>query len=624
MPQISTFHPSVQAAFLYLGAKIVPNWSWPQSMQEICELSGSGRSQAYAMVSRLQAALANLLVRAGRPVASPSSPPHLQQVTQAVLDYLLRHPGSASYTGSRRQYRDGFRHFVIGLVGPGQPAECLSIAELSEATQVPIGTLKEWLGTQAEARPEEISDALEEDTLRDAQLKQIVDLYRNWRGTFKDFCQMVRGQYRLNYGATFIGNLLQQLGLRDRKSHRSNQAPWSRDTFLAHFPGAQWLGDGTGVQVYGIDMTWENQAFNFNLEVILDVASNALVGMAISDFEDQDVVLKAYANAVENTGSPPMSLSLDNRISNHTEEIKAGLDKSTTLLASTLGRGQAKAPLEGAFGNFKQEMLPLCVAGANPREQARSVLGLVFWAWSIGRNGRPRKKLGNLSPIDSYNKSKTSKPTPEEVEAVSNHIQYLARRQQQLRQTLDARADQVKVELLKQGLAELAIDDPNGRLALCLSRFSRDAIVEGLAIFKTKSLQGTLPAHVLPGRYLGGIIKNRHSRTAFEIQADEYIRQRERLNDLSLRHLTSEFAEMASLQPWSRLDASLKKALSAEWAVDYHFWAAKCVDALASISPEVRLQAYKNATKKIAASFQAHYDRRQSLLGRLSKAATEI
>ena len=79
---------------------------------------------------------------------------------------------------------------------------------------------------------------------------------------------------------TFIGNLLHNIGLRPRKAHSPKEASWSHDTFRALFPGAQWLGDGTDITI-----RWGEEDFHFNLEIILDVANNALVGAAISDFE---------------------------------------------------------------------------------------------------------------------------------------------------------------------------------------------------------------------------------------------------------------------------------------------------------------------------------------------------
>lgn len=247
---------------------------------------------------------------------------------------------------------------MVGLVEPGQPGNGLSFAQLAEATSIPLGTLKEWLAESY--GPQLLSELPEPDSPRESHRRQIISLYQGWQGTLQAFSQMLREQYRLNYGMTFIGNLLHKAGMRHRKAQRPKQAPWTQGTFRALFPGAQWLGDGTDITVHGIEVGWGEERFVFNLEVILDVASNALVGFAVSDFENEDVVTRAFQNAVETAVEPPLALSLDNRNSNHTPAVEEALG-NTTLLATTLGRGQSKAPLEGAFGLFKQEMPPLSI-----------------------------------------------------------------------------------------------------------------------------------------------------------------------------------------------------------------------------------------------------------------------
>lgn len=54
-----------------------------------------------------------------------------------VRDYLLENPGSA--------YSDEFRRFIVGLTGPKQPGEKMSLPELADATGIAEAILKEWL-----------------------------------------------------------------------------------------------------------------------------------------------------------------------------------------------------------------------------------------------------------------------------------------------------------------------------------------------------------------------------------------------------------------------------------------------------------------------------------------------
>jgi len=353
-------------------------------------LTGASSSQAYQMVERLRRTASTLMGKPGRPPSQRPPDDSLLKVSKAIQQYLMRFPGSARETPVRTQYSDGFRCFIVGLIESGQPGEGLSIAGLAEATTIPLVTLNEWFGRKLRSQPAPEEPAL--DSLEDLQVSQVLTLYESWKGSLVAFCQMVREQHHLKFGMTFIGNLLHKAGLRYRKPQKPKQAPWTHGTYRVLYPGAQWLGDGTSV---AIEFAWYGEKFVFNLEAVLDVASNALMGFAVSDFEDEEVVLRAYKeDAVPTAGAAPLSHSLDNRYSNHTEAIVEALG-TTTLLRTTLGRGESKAPLEGTFGLFKQALPALLITGQTRREQARSILELVFTAWARGRNGRPRKKLGN-------------------------------------------------------------------------------------------------------------------------------------------------------------------------------------------------------------------------------------
>jgi len=625
MPQNWLYNTSIAAAWMLVGKEIFPDWpSWPKTGAEAIALAGASSSQAYQVASRLRQQVSTLLGKPGRPPSPPPKDLSLLKVSKAVQDYLMRHPGSAYQSQEKCSYNDGFRRFVVGLVETGQPGEGLTVADLAEATCIPLGTLKDWFSGAPHPQADLVEPAPKANWLRDVHLHQIITLFQSWKGTFQAFCQMVREQHRLSYGMTFIGNLLHKAGLRYRKAQKPKQAPWSHDTFRALFPGAQWLGDGTSITVSEVTVIWGNKEFAFNLEVILDVASNALLGFAVSDFEDEAVLLRAYEDARATAGKDPLSLSLDNRTSNHTPSVLETVEArgETALLATTLGRGESKAPLEGAFGLFKQELPALIVTGENPRDKARSVLELVFTAWARGRNGRPRKKLGDKSPAQFYQEAQ---PTAAETEDAKQWIQKLKRRQEQLRLTREARADQAKLELLRRKLGDLFISDPGGRLALSLAYYSRDAIINGLAIFQAKKALGKLPSNADHGRYLGGIIRNADNQAELELCTEYFIKNRELLRDLSLRSLMQDAAQLqCSLPPQLQVRAFVDRALDTKLAIDYHFWAVKSAQALAELpTSDHRLEVYQTAARRIAATFKADYQRKQALLARLAKAACQ-
>ncbi len=615
MPEKPILHTSVSAALLMIAREVLPELNWPTTDALLARLQ-AGRTQTYAMASRLREHLAGLCGKPGRPPVSTPPESRLMPVARATLDYLMRHPGACSAHQERCHYSDGFRCFIVGLVEPGQLAEGFTVDELSQACNVPRGTLKDWLND----KPRKPAPPRQNELVQQHQ-HEILSLYETWEGDFLGFCRFVREEHGLPYGPTYIGHLLEMTGARTRKK-KVKQAVWSHDTYRKLFPGAQWLGDGSTVKIQKISMQWGEEVFAFNLEMILDVASGAVVGMAVSDFEDEAVLLEAFADAVDNTGAAPYALSLDNRASNHTEKVaEAVKEADSELLATTLGRGQSKAPLEGTFGLLNQDLPRLLVVGDSLREQARSMLILIVLAWSRGRNGRPRKNLNKKSPADYY---RSHQPTPAEIDEIKRWIRELRRRQEKLRQTRQQRADRVKVDFLKQALAELGIEDPNDKLAIDLSFYGRDAIVDGLATYQAKSNMGTLPADALPGPYLGGMIRNKSRQLEIILQSEKNIENRKKLDDLSLRHLCRE-ADLLEQESDQQLlwKQKLYRTLHAPRTVDYYFWSGRCAEHLAKLDQPERLAEYRRAARYIAANYKSDRTRQQALVDRLARACFE-
>ncbi len=613
--------PAVAGAALLMARAVLPEWpGWP-TVGKTLALVGAGRSQSYQMLHRLRQALPTLIGEPGRPTIPLSTAgPAFVAALKAVRDFVVAHPGSAGENTGRRRYSDSFRSFVVRLVDPGQPGEGLTVDELAEVAGVPLGTLKDWLrhSTGLEGPPEPVTPSPVPETpflegVRGTHLQTILHIWTSWEGTFQAFCQMLRSEHRLPYGPTFVGDFLQCAGLRHRRPRRPVEAPWSSDTFRTMFPGAQWLGDGTSIAVH-----WKSQVFVFNVEAILDPASNALVGLAVTDAEDEEALRQAYLAGLVTAGGPPLALTLDNRPSNHSPGAQEAVGE-VILLRATPGRGQAKAPLEGAFGLFQQGVPAAVITGSTAREQARCVLDLMWTAWARGRNGRPRKKLKGLTPAQAY---VNARPTEAEVEAALKWFRELQRRDEQFRLTREARQDPVRLELLMTGLAGLGIADPDQRGAVSLACYGRDAIVEGLATFRSKLELGTLPPGADQERYLGGIIRNLHTKNELEQISIQLLEQRLRLRDITLYRLEFAAEQLRSgTSPYDLSHAFLNKALKATYLVDFRYWAQAAAATLAALPTAEKASRYTSLCRRIAASFHTDRERRRSLIDSLAKAS---
>lgn len=603
------------------------------------ERIGAGRSQSFEMRDRLRDLIPSVLHPPGRPQRTPAEETSVLAVMEACFDYAARHPGAVSVKTQRQRYSEGYRRFVVALTAPGGLAENLSAVDLARASRVPLGTLKNWLSPPPEpggGLPKETVSAsnLEESggetgeathgraaqeegenvsqAVRDARLRQVLALWEEFSGAFSDFCRMVREEYRLPFSDTFIGDFLQAAGVRSRKRRSPGQAPWSNGTYRSYFPGAQWLGDGTSivVSIFG-------HPFVFNVELMLDVASNSAVGIHVSDTEDEDAVIKAYEAGVEATGSTPVAVTLDNRSSNHTPEIAQAMP-GAMLIRSTLGRPESKAPIEGAFGLFQQAMPPLDLDGENLRELARRHLQMVLTAWFRGRNGRPRRRLGGRSPAQAY---RETTPSQEEIDRATRELRERQRRREKAFQTLRSRRDPARVRLLTEGLSELGISDVDHNLATQLAYFSREAITHGLAAFRVKRDLGTLPPDADAGRYLGGIIRKDHEKREILLLSEYLLEQRLRLRDFSLDSLNCRAKRLRSSKSICELPQSyVDLALQAEFEIDFRFWTRTAAEALAALPAGEQHRMYRHLGRVIASSFNTDKVRRAALVDGLASA----
>jgi hypothetical protein len=600
--------PSVHAAVLLLAREILDDEPWPSTVAGILAVTGAGRSQAYALLPRLREAAAALVAPAGRPLTETSEAA-VGAVIRAVRDFLMEHPGAVAGRGPRRSYSDGLRRFIVGLAAPGGAAESLTVEQLADAAGVALGTLKEWLRLPAAAPAAEPAVESAFESAR-PDIATILALWPTWEGCFQDFCRMLHHDQRITVGDTFVGNVLQAAGLRHRRPRGRNDAPWSRDTWRKLFPGAQWLGDGTTIALC-LDREWHV----FNVEVVSDPATNATVGVNVTDTEDAAAVLAAFEHGKQTTGEAPLAMTLDNKAPNLSAEVRDGI-APTELHRATPGRGQAKAPLEGSFGLFQQTAPPLVVRGGTPRERARSYLALLFVIWAWARNGKPRAKLRGRSPAEAYAQDR---PSEEQIAAAKEHLAELRRREELARQTRAQRADPVRRTLLDGALAEFGIPDRSGHLAGSLARYGIDALLCAIAVFRARLERGTLPPDADHGRYFAGIVRNLDTRLDLERMAEHLLEIRLRHGDLTLAGLNRELRELRAATPTAEhTQGAVDRALAADASVDFRFWTRAAAQALAAMADPVTQ--YRHLVRRVAASFGTDRDRRAGLIDALAQA----
>jgi hypothetical protein len=594
------------------------------SVAEILRLTGATRSRAYEIKDALEALLPQLARPPGRPrverATDSADAPGLVGIAVETIRFIKQHPGCVQ-GGARARYADCFRRFVLEL---RERHADVAAAEFAAAIDLPLGTLEDWLrsprpgaGTvdgAASAPPSADEPAAAGRDAQQAQIETVLAAWRAWRGDFGAFCDHVRREHRLELGRTLIANILFVHGERTpaRRGGRSRDEDALRGTFETFFGGAQWVGDGKQVAV-----VLDGRRFQFNLELDVDAATDAAVGISVRDEEDSVAVTEAFEHGIETTGAPPLALLLDNRPSNHTPEVDAALG-DTMRIRATPGRAQNKAHVEGAFGLFAQKVPPLVLDTRDPRILARTIVQLIAMTFCRALNRAPRRDRGGKTRVDLYGQA----IRPEQHEAAYAALRERMRKQELARQTREARLDPAMRALLDDAFARLDLLDPERHVRDAIACYPRDAIVDAIAIFDGKRAAGTLPDGV-DARYLLGIVKNVHHVHQAEPITEALIRERLAARDRFLAPLARErdaiLAENRDVA--TTLIVLVDRLVHAERAVDQCIWLDAAAALVEPCEHQHRIALAQRAARRVHAAFNlAVRDRdrlERSLLRRL-------
>jgi hypothetical protein len=617
-----TFTSLVQAALALAALPVLGGLglACPTASAVIAAL-GVGHTRAYELRNRLLDAAKAIQQPTGRPPKSPDipAPDASLAVTRAVLDYLLDHPGSAIAGKQRATYTGDFRCFVIGLLAPGSPGEALTLEQAAAATRVPRETLKSWLAAPkppAEPEPEpELSDANDASALvPDGQLAQILDLYDKWNGGFIPFLRALR-KHRIYITAHTLRALLQLAGKRKprRRNRKDNDSEALRGQMERFFPNAQAVADGKAVDVW-IGST----PFCFNWELLVDVYSNALTGLVVSDHEDAQGLLDALEHHIETTHGPPEALLRDNKPSNFAPEVETALEQADTIsMPSTTGRPENKAPVEGTFGLFEQQMPDIILPeDASPRQLARAVLWYVLFAYAAGRNQAPRPNLDGRPPAQAFQQDA---PTHQEREQARQRLLDIRNRVLQQREAERAATDPVCRRILEQAFEELGLHDPENTFIPAIARYGLDTSLEAVAILKAKRKAGRPPGD-FDERYLRGIAQHVAERREDDAVYAELVRLRERSGDIlldPLRRLDATLRSSLSLTDY--LDACFTRSIDSDFLVDRHFWRQAFLAAFGDLDPDSRRIHGPWFARKIASQYDLPATERDSFIAELAE-----
>lgn len=571
---MTTLPAALSAGLLLAAIPVLKGFDLPApTASAVLDALGAARTSAYEAKAALEAVLPGLLRPPGRPPAPPIPiQPDLTPLHHAVRTFLFDHGGAVSGTAARRQYSERFRLFILDL---WEAHRDFGPEALAEVSGVPLPTLKDWLrGERPQVQPPENLATVPEPA--PARIQAVLDAWERWadrsRG-FRAFCDHVQFHLRIPFGRQHIADILSAHGVRiPGKRGRPVDAAANRKGFQTFHPGAEWVGDGATLV-----LLLNGERFVVNLELLVDADSGAFTGASIRPTEDAAAVVEAFDDAVQTTGAPPLALLLDNKPSNHCEEVEQAIG-DTILLRSRPFVPTDKPHVEGAFGLFAQEAPRLVLNASTLPDLAAQVVALAVTTWARAVNHRPRPDRDGKSRAQLY---RNAAPTPEEIAQARAALLERQRKQAKARLGIQRRQDPIVRALLDLAFERLGLEDHDSHLRAAIACWPLDAVLSGIAIFEGKKKAGTLPEGA-DGRYLRGIVRNIAQEAEGWHTAEALLRERLAARDLALKHLQRQRIDLDEdgPDPENLVKSMVDKALASKRGIDRTFWLLATADAI--------------------------------------------
>lgn len=468
-------------------------------LSTVCSNAGVNRTQVYERRQQLEEALSEISrANPGRPAQNRESLPGIErsewEVRENVLLYRLDHPGAVvKHDSGKTSYSDGFIRFILDLHDRWEGAPERFCAQV----EVPYQTLRNWRRSDEKLSYKEFSPRplplFPAEASKD--FCQIVNDYAVWEGSLRDFFKFEVARMRI--GPTPIRRVLLIAGMLPL---RSKKDPRYRGSTQKCQPGNILVTDGKGVKVVFTD-TGEVRVYNW--QGIVDQATICHTAVIVNDTECAEGVRAAFEASCNFLGRPPMAIVHDNKPIHDDKKLRESIEKTTIMIPATPQRGENKAAIEGEFGKYEQAVGTIYLDDANENTLKQSAVREIIRAYTAGINHAGRVELNGES------RQKVVKDACPDPEKDRKFIKQLHSDHTNKSHYDSLPTREISRKLLDDGFSRFNITgDSKGNIREWLaSRFTPDAIRQGLAIFGTEWSKGRLKNNTAH-RYLVKLIKS--------------------------------------------------------------------------------------------------------------------
>ncbi|MEA1867144.1 MAG: hypothetical protein U9N19_03440 [Thermodesulfobacteriota bacterium] len=580
------------------------------TVSDICKQAGVNRTQVYEKKAQLTKAFDKIeLPEPGRspvkadPVSGQDNAGWALQVT--VLQYRLNHPGAfVRHPGGRTGYSPGFRRIILDLLDDWTGSQ----ERFCALVEVPYPTLETWKTRDLNQPYEPVPARPVPELGRKASdvARMIIEDYAAWQGSLRDFLHHEPG--RVNLPPNQIRRVLEiskMISLRNRKS------PRYRGSTQSVQPGTILVTDGKAVSVH---LTTSKETRDYNWQGMVDQTTACHTAAVVTETENAQGVCRAYEQSVRFMGRKPEAMVHDNKPIHEDRLLKGTIEPETTMIPATLRRPENKAVIEGEFGKFEQAVGRIDLDDSSTESMAKSAIEEIIRAYTAGINHAGRYEFEGLSRFQVLRRAC---PDPEKDRAF---LEKLKARHDVYKKPDQLPTMNVARRILDEGFADFDLDpfDPQGTLRTWLSsRYTPEAIRQGLAIFGTQRAKGRLHSDTAH-RYLVKVIQNCQDEIDLRQQEDQLRKYADIEKRGFLRELDQEYELLKAdcegrTGPTNDLAFQLsEKAVFGAMILQRSFWEAKLKKLLME-----RKDRIASVIRHIRRLFEAHWNDRFQLINHL-------
>jgi hypothetical protein len=580
------------------------------TVSDICKQAGVNRTQVYEKKAQLIKAFEKVeLLQPGRspvkaaPVSGQDNVGGELQAT--VLQYRLNNPGAfVRHPGGRTGYSPGFRRIILDLFDDwtgSQERFCTSV-------EVPSPTLETWKTRDSNQPYEPVPTRPVPEFGPEASdvARMIIKDYAVWQGSLRDFLH--HEPRRVNLPPNQIVRVLK---ISKMISSKKRKSPRYRGSTQKVQPGTILVTDGKGVSVH---LTESGETRDYNWQGMVDQTTACHTAVVVTETENAQGVVQAYEQSVDFLGRKPEAMVHDNKPIHEDRILRETIEPETTMIPATPRRPENKAVIEGEFGKFEQAVGRIDLDDSSPENLAKSAVEEIIRAYTAGINHAGRYEFEGLSRLQVLRRAC---PDPEKDRAF---LENLKGRRDFYKKPDQLPTMRVARQILDKGFADFDLDpfDPKGTLRTWLSsRYTPEAIRQGLAIFATQRAKGRLHSDTAH-RYLVKVIQNCQDEIDLRKQED-YLREYAEVEKRGMfRELEKEY-ELLKAQCDGRSGPAYdlafqlsEKAVFGAMILQRSFWEAKLKKLLLEGKDRIA-----SVIRHIRRLFEAHWNDRFQLINHL-------